>query len=79
MMEDFISSFKATAKNLSPDARTINTLDNYYISPEYPFKNYFILANTNKENISFCINSELPLPTDNFYITSHGTYHGKTI
>ena len=46
---------------------------------EYPYKNYLILANTNKETISFCINSTTPLPTDNFHITSNGMYHGQTI
>jgi len=46
---------------------------------EYPYKNYLILANTNEETISFCINSAIPLPTDNFHITSNGMYHGQTI
>jgi hypothetical protein len=78
-MEDFVNAWELAASTMSPDTGTTNTLNAYYASPEYKFKNYLILANTNPETISFCINSEIPLPTDNFHITSNGMYHGQTI
>lgn len=78
-MEDFVTAWEATASTMLPDTWTINTLNVYYASPDYKFKNYLILANTNSWTISFCINSETPLPTDNFHITSNGMYHGQTI
>jgi len=81
-MNNFMDAWEAIATTMSPNPlKPNNTLNQYYTlqSEEYPFKNYLILADTNKETISFCINSPIPLPTDNFYITSNGMYHGQTI
>jgi hypothetical protein len=78
-MQDFMTERQATASTMSPDATTSNTLNTYFATQTYPFKNYLILANTDSKPISFCISADIPLPTDNFHITSNGTYHGQTI
>lgn len=57
----------------------LRPLPDVFTSLDYPFKNYLILANTQAWEISFCIKSDTPLPTDNFHITSNGMYHEQTI
>ncbi|PJA48924.1 MAG: hypothetical protein CO170_01090 [candidate division SR1 bacterium CG_4_9_14_3_um_filter_40_9] len=79
LMDNFLNAFQSIMSSVQignyplPERFMSTNLE------EYPYKNYLILANTSPATISFCINSETPLPTDNFHITSNGMYHGQTI
>jgi len=77
-LQDFLNEFQSTMTGITLP-NEIRTLPERFTESDYPFKNYLILANTHPETLFFCINAEIPLPTDNFHITSNGMYHGQTI
>ncbi|MBU0627019.1 hypothetical protein KKG31_06620 [Patescibacteria group bacterium] len=80
-VSDFLQAFKEHASGIEPFVGSNNTLLSYYTqqADNYPFLNYFIIANTSSEPISFCISSDIALPANNFLISSNGRRANQNI
>ncbi len=68
----FLSAFDGYFRS----ALWISNLTNTYITP---YTLYFLISNARDQEISFCLQSTQPLPTQQYYIKSQWTYDHQTL